>query len=421
MSKASLVLLCGLLGIPLAGAQDLEALRPAATAINALGCDLLGQSPGNTLVSPYSIQTALAMTFAGAAGETREEMARVLHFAGEEAALHGAFAALQAELEEVARATARRAELSAKVGGPSDPVVLTVANRLFGQSGYAFRPTFLSLVSELYQAPLQAADFIHQASQEALAINRWVEEQTRSRIRDLIPEGALDAATRLVLVNAVYLKAPWEQPFPERATAPQPFRVDGRKAVEVPTMVRQDKYGYHKADGYTAVTVPYSGRQLQLLILLPDEPDGLPALEKKLSPFLLALSAPLPPHDVKLYLPTFRMEPPLMRLSENLKKLGMKRAFNEPEGSADFDRMAPRLPDDYLFVSEIFHKTFLALDEKGTEAAAATAVVMARATAMRPEPKPEPVEVRVDRPFLFAIQHRASGACLFLGRMNDPR
>jgi serine protease inhibitor len=168
------------------------------------------------------------------------------------------------------------------------------------------------------------------------------------------------------------------------------------------------------------VTIPYIGGEVQFLILLPHETNGLAALEAKLTPELLALGANPGMADVILHLPKFKLEPPLIKLGKALKSLGMKSAFDQPSGSADFDRMAPRKPDDYLYISEVFHKTFLALDEKGTEAAAATAVAMMRATAVLME-KPAPVVVRVDHPFLFAIQHRRSGACLFWGRLTDPR
>lgn len=396
----------------------------AARAINALGVDLLAQGTqdgANALISPYSIQSALAMTFAGADGETRKEMARVLHFPDEENQLHSSFAALQGALDEVARRTAERAEKSAKLGGPNDPVTLTVANRLFGQQGYAFRAPFLERVESTYKAPLQTMEFSADPNAARLTINAWVESQTRERIRDLIPANGLDKDTRLVLVNAIYLKAPWAAEFPQHATKPEPFHVGGDRATtDVPTMMRQDRFGHAQHDGYAALTIPYSGGEVQFLILLPDQADGLPALEAKLTADLLTASARADTKDVILHLPKFKLQPPLMTLSRTLQSLGMKSAFDQPRGSANFDRMAPRKPDDYLFISEIFHKTFLDLDEKGTEAAAATAVAMMRATAAIGE-KPKPIEVRVDRPFVFAIQHRPSGACLFLGRVTDPR
>lgn len=395
---------------------------PAANAINALGADLLPRAAAadaNALIAPYSIQTALAMTFAGAAGETRAEMARALHFTDDEARLHDAFAALRAALEDIARKTAERAARSRQRGGPSDPVVLTVANRLFGERTFEFRAAFLELVRDRYQAPLQACDFSGNAARETGVINHWVAEQTRRRIQNLVPPNALNEDTRLVLVNAVYLKAPWEKEFSEGATRPLPFRVRGGAPVETPTMTQTLSVGYRREDGVTAIALPYSGGDIHFLILLPDAPDGWKDLESKLTAERLASCARLPAREAKVFLPKFRVAPPLMPLGKALRALGMRRAFDEPPGSADFDRMAPRRPDDYLYVSEVFHKTFLDLDEKGTEAAAATAVVMMRATAI--VERPEPVEVRVDRPFLFAIQHRDSGACLFLGRVTDPR
>jgi serpin B len=404
------------------GAPSGEA-TPAAHAINALGIDLLAQGTdagANALLSPYCIQSALAMTFAGAAGDTRAEMARVLHYAGDERALHQSFAALQAALEEVRQRTTALAEKAKQRGGPSEPVTLTVANRLFGQQGFEFRPDFLALTRQTYGVALLPLDFLHHPDAARHDINTWVEEQTRQRIRDLIPPDGVDQTTRLVLVNAIYLKAPWLREFPAGGTAPAPFYVRGTTATDVPTMMRQARFGYAHRDGFTVVTIPYSGEDLQFLILLPDGQNGLAALEKKLTPNMLAAAARPEPTDVRLYLPKFKLEPPLFRLTKVLQGLGLHSAFDQPPGSANFDRMAPRKAGDYLFISEVFHKSFLALDEQGTEAAAATAVAMALRGAAPGNPAP-PIEVRVDRPFLFAIQHRPSGACLFLGRMTDPR
>ena len=190
--------------------------------------------------------------------------------------------------------------------------------------------------------------------------------------------------------------------------------------MPVPTMTRRARFGYSRRDGFTAVSIPYSGRDLNFVVLLPDAADGVSELEDKLTPERLATLNELEEEELILHLPKFRLEPPLMRLGETLQSLGMNTAFDRPRGTANFDRMAPRLPDDYLKISEVFHKTFLELDEQGTEAAAATAVVMPRVTSVPINP-PTPIEVRVDRPFLFAIQHRTSGACLFLGRVVDPR
>jgi serine protease inhibitor len=386
---------------------------PAAQAVNALGIDLLkGTKPGaSALLSPYSIQSALAMTYAGADGATRAEMAKVLHYTGDEAALHQAFAALQQSLKPQA--------IKNRDGSLQELAQLSVANRLFGQTGYEFRAPFLSLTKDTYGAPLQLLDYQRDPSAATREINTWVADQTSQRIRDLIPSGALTRDTRLVLVNAVYLKAPWVMPFTESGTRPQPFHLGGGKFAEVLTMSSAtENFGYAQRDGFKAITLPYRGVDLQFLILLPDAVDGLAALESKLTPALLATNANPGRARLNLHLPKFKMEPPMMKLSDSLQSLGMKTAFDKPRRSANFDRMSPRKPDDYLCIAEVFHKTFLELDEKGTEAAAATAVAMMRATSIAVD---EPITVKVDRPFLFAIQHRATGACLFFGRMTDPR
>ena len=365
-----------------------DSSKTAAMSINDFGIDLLAHAAKpqeNTALSPYSIQIALAMTYAGAEGDTRAQMAKVLHYPANGTHVLRSFSTLQTELDELTSRTAKLAANSQKSGGPSEPITLTVANRLFGQQGYDFRPAYFSLLKETFGAPLEALDFAKNPAGAANQINSWVEKQTRERIRDLIPANALNKDTRLVLANAVYLKAPWANEFNEKATQPGPFHLGDGQSVDVPTMTRKDSYGYAKHEGFVAVALPYAGGDLQLLVLVPATATGLPNLESLLTPALL----------------------------------GMESAFDVPQGSANFDGIAPRRPNDYLYISNVFHKTFVEVDEKGTEAAAATAVVMMRATAHFEEAKP--IEVRVDRPFLFAIQHRLSGACLFLCRVVDPR
>jgi serpin B len=407
-------------------ASSLGAADPttiAASAINDLGIDLLvhaAKPEENTALSPYSIQIALAMTYAGAKGDTRQQMAKVLHYPSNDPDISGSFSALQNALAALTKQTEKLAAESKKSGGPSDPILLTVANRLFGQQGYDFRPAYLELLKSTFGAPLEILDFVKSPSGAAKHINAWVAKQTRERIRDLIPDNALNKDTRLVLANAVYLKAPWAEEFNQSATQPRPFHLADGQSADVPMMTRQASFGYAKREGFVAVTIPYVSGDLQFLVLLPDTAVGLPKLESKLTRQLLMDCARLKNEDVILYLPKFKLEPPLFALRKTLEALGMESAFDVPQGSADFDGIAPRRPNDYLYISDVFHKTFVEVDEKGTEAAAATAVVMMRATAHFEE-KSKPIEVRVDRPFLFAIQHRPSGACLFLGRLADPR
>ncbi len=395
----------------------------AATATNQLAVDLhrqLATGNENLCVSPYSIESALAMTFAGADGETRTEMARVLHFPSDASAVPASFASLQHSLEEMSVKTAELVKESKRFGGPSEPITLSIANRLFAQKGYDFRESFLALVKQNFGAAFELLDFVHDSSRATQHINKWVADQTRDRIRDLIPSGALDETTRLVLANALYLKAPWVDPFSEKATRPEPFHIHGSAPVDIPMMWKRDKhFGYAKGEGYTAVSLPYAGYDLQFIVLLPDDVNGLRALESQLTSQMLAKCAKLETREVDLHMPKFKIEPPTILLAEKLEVLGMKTAFNKPAGSADFDRMAPRKPNDYLYISQVFHKTFIAVDEKGTEAAAATAVAMMAGTALIQ--RPPPVEVKIDRPFIYAIQHVPTSVCLFLGRVTDPR
>jgi serpin B len=395
----------------------------AAKATNELGVDLyrqLAKGDQNLCISPYSIDSAMAMTFAGADGETRTEMARVLHFPND-GDVPGSFSALQHALEQMSARTSELVKQSKKFGGSGEPITLNIANRLFAQKGYDFRQAFLSLVKQNYSAAFEPLDFTENPAVAAQHINKWVADQTHDKIRDLIPADALNKLTRLVLANALYLKAPWADAFSDKTTQPEPFFVRGGGPVDVPMMrKRSEHFGYARRQGFTVVSLPYVGDDLQFVILLPDDVNGLRALESKLTADILAHCAKLEQRDVDLHLPKFKLEPPTIALAETFQALEMKTAFNIPRGSANFDKIAPRKPNDYLYISNIFHKTFIDVDEKGTEAAAATAVVMMRATGLA-QPKPPPIEVKVDRPFVYAIQHVPSGVCLFLGRVTDPR
>src|SRR5206468_5305596 len=211
----------------------------------------------NLCVSPFSVESALAMTFAGADGDTRTEMARVLHYPIDATAVAASFASLQHSLEEMTMKTAELVEKSKEFGGPSEPITLSIANKLFAQKGYAFRPVFLSLVKQNFGAAFETLDFVTNASAAIQHINKWVADQTHDKIRDLIPGGALDDTTRLVLANALYLKAPWASEFSDNATQPEPFHVRGGTPVNIPTMHKTDKhFGYAKRQGFTAVTLP---------------------------------------------------------------------------------------------------------------------------------------------------------------------
>ena len=417
--KISLLLPVALfLGLATARARD---AKIAAEAVNALGVDLYranASGEGNLLLSPYSIQNALAMTYAGTDGDTRVEMQRALHYPSDENALHESFGALAQELAVTVKRSAKRAQESNDFGGSAKPVELDLANRIFAEKDYAFRASYLDFLKDRYAAPADLVDYKTAPEKVRTEINRWVEHQTKDKIRDLIPTKLITSGTRLTLVNALYLSAPWSQEFPVADTKKEHFLVHGRDGVEVPMMQNRMFCHYVRRDGFQIVTRSYLGGELQFVIVLPDDASGLASLEKKLTPKLIEDCANLPANEVILHLPKFRLEPATISLSGNLKALGMKTAFDDPSGSANFDRMAPRTENDYLCISNVLHKTYLTLDEKGTEAAAATAVIMAPGAGSLPT---EPPEVHADHPFIFAIQHVPSGACLFIGRVTDPR
>jgi serpin B len=418
LSSSLLAVLC--VSLAIAHAAD---PKVAAGAVNALGVDLyraFAHGEDNLLLSPYSIQNALAMTYAGAAGDTRAEMQRVLHYPADEDALHGSFGALAHELTDAAAKSVEGIKQSKKSGGPNTPIEFHLANRLFAQRGYNFRTPFLSLVKDRYGASLGEVDYRKAPGEAREEINHWVEGRTKDRIRDVIPVGAIKPTTRLTLVNALYFRAPWANEF-DGSFKPERFLAHGKDGVNVPMMSSQTNCGYVRHRGFQVVTRSYYGDVLQFVIVLPDSPQGLAAIEKQLTPKMIEQWAHLPGHEVILHLPKFRQEPPTLALGDILETLGMKTAFDDPPRSANFDRMAPRKPKDYLRIGPVLHKTFLSLDEKGTEAAAATVVVQDVVSGAQEGPTPKPVEVRVDHPFLFAIQHVPSGACLFLGRMTDPR
>ncbi len=396
----------------------------APEAINAGGLDLFrwfaaDRPAQNLVVSPYSIASALALAYAGADGATRREMASALRFPSEDAPLQAGFAALRSALEQAAADTRPLAEARTKAGRPTDPVEWSAANRLFGQTGYDFREPFLALMRDGFRAPFEAWNFRADPEPPRLAINAWVEEQTRRRIVNLIPAGGLTDDTRLVLVNALYLKAPWDVPFDPAATAPRPFHPAPGASRSVPTMQRTGPMGYTREDGATVVALDYLGGALQFVVVLPDAGTTVDALAARLTPGHFARWAGLRDtsrREVNLQLPRFTVRGETLRLGQGLRALGIRQAFDEPRGSANFERIAPRRPDEYLAMAEVYHQTFVALDEGGTEAAAATAVVIIGVTSV----PPPPIEVRIDRPFLFLLQHRASGTGLFLGRVTDP-
>jgi serine protease inhibitor len=372
---------------------------------NEFGFDLyrlVRSEPGNQVVSPASITTALAMTWGGARGETAAQMKKVLHFEGAPLPLVQAAGALGRSLVDPAR-----------------PLVFRVANRLFGEKTYRFESAFLEDTRAAFGAGVEPVDFRRATEAARSAINQWVEAQTENRIRDLVPVGGVNGETRLVLVNALYFLGDWQEPFKKEGTSPAPFHLTARTERSVSTMHRLDTLRLFRGSGFMALELPYKGRQMSMLVLLPDAVEGLSALEDSLSAAQLALIVKgLAPTRVSVSLPKFEVDPAQsLSLGAMLVALGMHDAFDRRK--ADFTGIAnPKDPADRLVLSRVFHKAFVKVDEKGTEAAAATAVAMMRAGSAAP--RDEPVAFRADHPFLFLIQDNASGLVVFMGRVADP-
>ncbi|MFC5731654.1 MULTISPECIES: serpin family protein [Nocardioides] len=388
-------------------AGDSTVLPGLVAGLRAFAGDLFGglaEKQGNLVLSPYSVAVALGMTLPGAVGKTAEEMRAVLRVdAVGPDRWHKGVNALTAHVEGLAGKQERR-------DGSSAEIALATANQLFGHQGVPWEEEFLDLLAKEYGAGLRVVDFETATEEARILINTWVEQQTHDRIKDLIPQGVLDNLTRLVLVNAIYLKAPWEGPFTKELTAKAPFHLDDDRTVEVDMMNRPDLAGALLAgDGWRAARIPYAGQRMAMTVVLPDE-GRLPATEAFLADGgLSALTGPGRPATIDLRLPrwTFRTQAPLGDL---LKSLGMPTAF--AEGVADFTAMTD--DDLSLYIAAVLHQGFIAVDEEGTEAAAATAVVVKTESAVQAE------ELTVDRPFLFVIHDVEHGAPLFVGRVSDP-
>lgn len=381
-----------------------EDLAQAVAGNTAFAVDLyqaIRTEPGNLFFSPHSISTALAMTYAGAEGSTETQMKDTLHFGVAEPALHAAFNKLDLALSS-------RGENAEATDGKA--FRLRITNAIWGQKDYTFLPTFLDALAENYGAGLRVLDFQNAAESARQTINGWVEDETEGKIKDLLPERSIRNSTRLVLTNAIYFNAAWRDPFPEDATQPGTFHLVDGGQVSVP-MMKQDSrvYRYDAGDGYQAVELPYDGNELSMVVMVPDEGtfgDFEAAWNTdKISAVLDRLGGA----EVTLTMPKFRFEFPL-GLKEVLMGMGMADAF---EGlSADFSGINGRRD---LYISDVLHKAFVAVDEKGTEAAAATAVIVGEVSL-----PPGPFTVVLDRPFLFLIRDLQTGAILFVGRVVNP-
>lgn len=390
---------------PAAPETDVQA---AAESVQAFGLDLYQtladeSGRGNLVFSPASIVTALAMTYAGAAGATAEEMATTLHFTLEGDALHQAFNSLDVALES--RSLQQKNE-----EGKEEGVLIKTANSLWGQKDMVFEPAFLDTLAAYYGAGMRLVDYKNAAEQARQAINGWVAEETNDKITDLIPEGALNSLTRLVLANAVYLDATWLSQFNPDLTTEGPFTTLTGDQVTTPMMTQTFRFPYAKGEGWQAVELPYVGGQVAMTVIVPDA-GRFAEVEGRLGEGLLdeVCGSLAEGPDVDLTLPKFEFRTQA-GLSSALTALGMETAF-DPE-RADFSNMTK---DEPLYIDDVVHEAYIAVDEEGTEAAAATAVILATASAPL-----DVVQLVVDRPFIFALRDLETGALLFFGRVTDP-
>lgn len=380
-----------------------EALTAVAQGNNEFAFDLYHQirdEDGNLFYSPYSIEVALAMTYAGARGETAEQMADTLHFTLPQEQLHPAFNALDLYLTQ-------QGEQELSDEEEDTPFTLNIANALWGQEEYGFEQEFLDLLAANYGAGMRLLNFGENPEEAREIINEWVSEQTEEKIEDLLQQGVITPNTRLVLTNAIYFNAVWQHTFEESQTSDGAFTLSDGSEVTVPLMTQTNRFGYAEGDGYQAVELPYRNSTSSMVVILPaagtfDEFESSLDAER-----VSDIVAQLETRGVALTMPKFEYEMPLS-LTETLQEMGMPAAFS---GEADFSGMTG---DRSLFISDVVHKAFVAVDEEGTEAAAATAVAMAE-SAMA-----EPAEMTIDRPFIFLIRDRETGTILFAGRVVDP-
>jgi serpin B len=369
---------------------------------NAFAFDLyrsLHSQDGNLILSPYSISLALAMTYAGARGETETQMADVLHFTLGQNSTHYAFNALDLGL-------AQRGEGKDE---DQEPMKLNIANAVWAEQTYPFLQEFLDTIAVNYGAGIRLADFINQFESVRKEINAWVSDRTEGKIKDLLVEGTLDSYTRMVLVNAIYFKADWVDQFDADSTYDAPFHLLDGSQVTAPMMNQGTHIPYVLGNGYQAIELAYAGGTAAMDIIVPDEGTFETIDSNLTNEQLNEILNGMAPTSVMLGLPKFSFTSDF-NLSDALTALGMPYAFDP--GMADFSGMTGA-PD--LFISDVIHKAFVAVDEEGTEAAAATAVIM-ETTSM---PMFD-ITLTVDRPFIFVIRDTVSGQILFIGRVLNP-
>ncbi|MBN2543393.1 serpin family protein [bacterium] len=376
-----------------ASSQDLRLVVEGNTQFALELYSQLRETDGNLFFSPYSISTALSMTYAGAKGNTALEMEKTLHFTMTQEGTQPSFHSLKSKFEKTPK------------GGKFQ---LYIANSIFPQVDHSFLPEYTDLLKKYYGITVTPVNYASAAEGARQLINRWVEDQTRSKIKDLIMEGDLDKNTLLTLVNAIYFKGNWLTRFDPDLTGEKDFIMLSGDKARVPMMMQSGKFKYKELDNAQVLELPYDGEHASMFIVLPREADGIVELENSLTTKnLREWFSGLTLEELVLYLPRFEITWGTIDLKQPLLDLGMIDAF--APGEADFSGMDGTKD---LFISLVLHNAFIEVNEEGTEAAAATAVVMTKG--------PGPKTFRADHPFIFMIKENTTGSILFLGRLMEP-
>ncbi len=377
---------------------DPSKARPIAEGINRFAFDLykklaLEDRVKNVLFSPFSISDALAMTYGGARSLTAKQMARVLHFSLPQREIPPAFSSLIKSIEACPQ---------------KKSYTILIANALWGQKGYHFLQSFKTLVNKYYGGGFHQLDFSSDPEGARKQINSWVEEKTAGKIKNLIAKGDINGLTRLILTNAVYFKGKWASQFKKKNTVPMPFYVSPQKTLPIPMMFQEGEFPYFEDRNLQVLELPYEGKEISMIILLPIKKDGLGELESHLSEkSLTRWRNNLHRRRVKVYLPRFKLTTKCY-LAKELAKMGMPDAFSN---RADFSGITGRKE---LKISRVIHQAYIDVNEEGTEAAAATAVTI-RLTAVMKSPV-----FKADHPFVFMIVHKKTGTILFMGTLKEP-
>ncbi len=395
---------------PVVSEGDLATLVAGNRAFALDMYEAIREQEGNLFFSPYSISQALAMTYAGARGKTEQEMASTMHFDLPQAQLHPAFNALDQALVSRSKAGAFSAGSEVADNHPSG-LELAVANALWAQKGLPIEKAFLNTLARDYGSGVQLLDFAESEGSRRI-INAWVSDRTKKRIEELLPAGSIDDDTALVLTNAIYFNASWADEFDPEATRDGPFTLVDGSQVGVPMMKNKSSCAEGAGAGYVAAELPYYGQTTSMVIVMPD-PGSFAEFEAQLTPERLdAIIAALRSGMIEVTLPKFEIKGQTISLKKMLQSLGMEVPF---DGSrADFTGIVADR-EQRLVIDDVLHQAFVAVDEQGTEAAAATAVTMTRTADQRPG------SVTIDHPFLFLIRDRVTGSILFMGRVMDPR